>query len=101
MQRLLLVTSASILLATAASAQSTQAGSDNPAIKDSAPRSVPSPAQGESSFTEAQARDRLTKAGYSGVTTLTKQDGSWHGMAMKNGKQVSVALDYKGNITTR
>lgn len=101
MRHLLLVTSASILLAAAASAQPGPATSDsNPAIKDSTPRAVPSPAEGESSFTEAQARDRLMKAGYSNVATLTKRDGSWHGTAMKDGKQVSVILDYQGNITT-
>lgn len=101
MQRIILATSASILLATAGFAQSGPADSTNPALKDSAPRSVPSPAKGESSFTEKQAQDRIMKAGYTDVSALTKQDSGWHGTAMKDGKQVSVTLDYKGNITTR
>ncbi|HWJ70546.1 MAG TPA: hypothetical protein VNS79_10920 [Sphingobium sp.] len=98
MKRFLLAASASILLATAASAQSGQAGSDNPALKDNAPHSMP--AHGESSLTEAQARDRLMKSGYTGIATLTKRDGAWHGTAMKDGKSVSVTLDDKGTVTT-
>ncbi len=91
--------------ATAAQAQtaqhSDQAGSHNPAMKDSDPHQVMAPAQGSNSFTEDQARKRLAKAGYV-VTDLKKNDaGVWRGTASKAGKQLEVGLDYKGNVTTR
>lgn len=92
------------VLATAANAQqmdNAQHGSHNPAVKDSKPHSVGSPAEGANSFTENQAKERLAKAGYT-VTTLAKDDnGVWRGTATKGGKSVNVGLDYKGNVTTR
>jgi putative membrane protein len=57
---------------------------------------------GATSFTEDQARDQITKAGYSDVTALTKAaDGTWLGSAMMNGASVAVVVDYQGNVTTR
>lgn len=100
MQRLLFTTAVSVLLATSASAQSDQS-SANPAIKDSAPQAVTTPANGQTSFTEKQAQERIGKAGYTNVSELTKTNAGWHGTAMKDGKKVAVTLDYKGNITTR
>lgn len=82
-------------------AQSGQAGSHNPAIKDGAPHTTAAPARGANSFTEAQARGRFAKAGYTGLSKLTKQDGLWQGTAMKGGKRATVMLDYKGNVTAR
>jgi putative membrane protein len=56
---------------------------------------------GATSFTEEQARDQITKAGYSDVTALTKAaDGTWQGTAMKSGASVAVVVDYQGNVTT-
>lgn len=56
---------------------------------------------GANSFTEAQARSRLQHHGYSQVSTLTKdQDGIWRGSAMRNGTQVQVSVDYKGNVSS-
>ena len=78
------------------------ANSHNPAVKSSAPVAVTAPAHGASSFTRDQARGRLAKAGYTNVTRLTKdRNGAWMASAMKDGQKVNVALDYKGNITTR
>lgn len=95
-----LILAAALITAGAASAQQAQSSS-NPAVKDSAPRSVTAPANGSNSFTEEQARNRLAKAGYS-VSSLAKNaDGAWTGSATKGGKSVTVALDYKGNVTTR
>jgi putative membrane protein len=55
---------------------------------------------GANSFTESQARGRLTKDGYSQVSGLTKgNDGIWRGTATKNGNPVQVGVDYKGNIS--
>jgi len=99
MKRTMLVAAAT-LLATSAIAQSEQAGSHNPAVKDSKVHDVAAPAKGHSSFTEAQAKGRIAKAGYTNVSDLKKTDLGWQGMASKDGKNVAITLDYKGNITT-
>ncbi len=64
----------------------------------SATTSTP-PIAGANSFTEGQAKDRIAKAGYTDVQTL-KLDGNgiWRGRAHKSGRQVNVALDYRGNV---
>lgn len=57
------------------------------------------PAAGRNSFTMGQARDHIEKAGYTGVTNLTKdKDGLWQGRARKDGKRVHVAMDFQGII---
>lgn len=56
------------------------------------------PARGSSSFTQAQARRRLERSGFQGVSALTKDNGGvWRGTATKDGQPVQVWLDYKGN----
>jgi putative membrane protein len=66
------------------------------------PANKPAPEAGANSFTEAQAKDRIAKAGFTGVTRLKKDDqGIWRGSAKKNGKQVNVSLDFRGNVTTK
>ncbi len=95
-----LIVAAALIASTATFAQEAQT-SHNPAVKDSTAHAVTAPAKGHNSFTEGQAKKRLAKAGYT-VASLTKDaDGAWMGMATKDGKSVTVALDYKGNITTR
>jgi putative membrane protein len=65
-----------------------------------APAPTQQPEPGANSFTEAQAKSRLEAAGYSNVSALRKDDqGIWRGTAMKDGKQVNVAVDFRGNIT--
>jgi len=55
---------------------------------------------GPISFTEGQARSRLTYHGYSSLAELRKDDQSvWHATAIKDGKPVTVALDFQGNLT--
>jgi hypothetical protein len=57
------------------------------------------PLEGANSFTEGQAQDRVLAAGYSDVSTMTKDDkGIWRGTAKKDSKSVKVAVDYKGNV---
>ncbi len=57
------------------------------------------PLAGANSFTESQAKDRIAKAGFADVQSLKKDDqGIWRGQAKKDGKEVSVALDYRGNV---
>ncbi|MFK3891327.1 hypothetical protein [Sphingomonas sp. NPDC079357] len=88
-------------IATGASAQNAD-GSHNPAVKHPAAHRVAAPAKGHNSFTEAQARGRLEKAGFTTVSDLAKDgNGVWQGTAVKNGAKATVMLDYKGNITTR
>jgi putative membrane protein len=88
---------ASSLFASGAVAQ--QQGSHNPAIKDGRPHVVSGPAHGANSFTQNQARGRLTKAGYSRVSKLSKdRNGVWRGMAYRGRSHVRVGVDYKGNV---
>ena len=94
--------SSSFLLAVAlaGAASSAVAQDSNPAIKDSKVAHVGHAAEGANSFTEDQARGRLTKAGYTRISELKKDDkGHWVATAMKKGQKVNVALDYKGNVT--
>jgi hypothetical protein len=57
------------------------------------------PLAGANSFTETQARERIAKEGFEEVQGLKKDDqGVWRGQAKKSGAQVSVALDYRGNV---
>lgn len=98
----ILVTCGGLMLASGAIAQTaTHAGSHNPAIKDSDAAVVAAPAAGSNSFTENQARGRFAKAGFGPISALVKdKDGIWRGKAVRSGKNVNVALDYKGNVTT-
>ena len=65
-----------------------------------APADANAPLPGANSFTEGQAKSRLEANGYSNVTALKKDDnGVWRGSAMHSGAQVSVSVDYRGNIT--
>ncbi len=55
---------------------------------------------GANSFTEGQARKHILNSGYTDVSGLTKgEDGVWRGAATRDGAQVSVAMDFKGNVT--
>ena len=59
------------------------------------------PLEGANSFTENQARERVVEAGYTKVGAMQKDDkGIWRTTAMKDGASVSVAVDFKGNVTT-
>ncbi len=93
----LMAVAAAMLVSTGANA-----GSHNPAVKDPTPVTTQAAAKGRNSFTESQAQGRIAKAGYSNVSKLVKNgNGVWQGSAMKDGAKVNVALDYKGNVTTR
>ena len=75
------------------------ANGDTPAVATPDATNPTAPVAGANSFTEAQAKDRLTKAGYSDVTGLKLDDkGVWRATASKDGKSVQLALDYQGNI---
>jgi hypothetical protein len=100
--KLIIAAAITVAIATGAFAQDGQAGSHNPAIKNSDVHGVGAPAMGHSSFTERQAQGRIAKAGFTHVGALTKTDaGIWQGRAMKHGRSVMVMLDYKGNVSAR
>lgn len=74
----------------------------NAALKDTDVEKTSVAASGSNSFTEGQAQERIVKAGFSNVSALTKDDsGLWQGTAKHDGKSVHVALDYKGNVTSK
>ena len=60
------------------------------------------PLKGANSFTEGQARDRAVAFGVGDVAAMSKDDdGIWRGKGTLDGKSVSVAVDYKGNVVTQ
>jgi putative membrane protein len=73
-----------------------------PAVTTSGPdTTTAAPLAGANSFTMSQAQTRLKDNGFTDVSELVKDANSvWRGHAMKDGKPVAVAVDYKGNITT-
>jgi len=65
-------------------------------------KTTAAPVAGKNSFTEGQVVKRLEDNGYSTVSGLMKDKESvWHGKAMKDGKAVTVAVDYQGNVTAQ
>lgn len=71
----------------------------SPAIMRSHETNPAAPVKGKNSFTEDQAKERLSKAGYNHVSPLKlDNDGVWRGTATKNGQEVNVSFDYQGNI---
>jgi hypothetical protein len=90
---------ASTVAAFAQTTTATTTNAETPAVATSDTKNPTAPVPGHNSFTEAQARDRIEKAGYSGVTGLKLEDkGIWQSTATKDGKSVTVALDYQGNV---
>ena len=66
---------------------------------DDGTRTATTPAEGANSFTEGQAKSRIEAAGFTNVSDLQKDDkGIWRGRAQQGSQQVSVALDYQGNV---
>ena len=90
-----------VLATTAALAQKpANPDANTPAVATPDKKNPNAPVEGANSFTEGQARARIEKDGYTNVTGLTKDDkGVWRGKAMRGGKQVSVSLDFQGNVT--
>lgn len=87
--------------AAAADAQTPAAAADapTPAVVTQDANNAAAPVAGANSFTEGQVTDRLKEKGITEVTGLAKDaDGIWRGKGMQNGKSVTVALDYQGNI---
>lgn len=73
-----------------------------PAIANTHANNPGAPAVGANSFTEAQAKSRIAKAGYTRITGLVKdKDGVWRGRAYNGKATVPVALDYQGNVVPK
>lgn len=97
MKKSIIASCAALLISSAAMAQ-TPATAPLAMPKPTVDAAAPLP--GANSFTETQARERLEKAGYSGVNDLKKDDqGIWRGSASRNGGTVTVSVDYRGNVT--
>jgi hypothetical protein len=104
MQRYITLVAAAALVSTVAIAQQQPPPRANtPAV--TTPNSPPNPAApvpGANSFTEGQAKSRIEARGYTNVTELTKDaEGIWRGKGTKDGKIVSVSVDFQGNVTER
>jgi hypothetical protein len=94
--------SVSVLSAFAQTAPAANSNGNTPAVATPDTKNPTAPVEGANSFTESQAKDRIEKAGYTGVKDLSKDDkGVWNAKGMKDGKAVSIALDYQGNIVAK
>jgi hypothetical protein len=102
MRSLILSAIITLTLGGAALAQNDRPAADSPGNKAINSPDAPQPAapvKGANSFTEVQAKGRIEKKGFSNVTELKKDnDGIWRGRAEKDGKKVSVSLDFEGNV---
>ncbi|MBW9114848.1 PepSY domain-containing protein [Rhizobium cauense] len=75
---------------------------NTPAVATPDTKNPTAPVEGANSFTESQAKDRITEAGYTDVKDLKLDDkGIWMASGMKDGKAVSIALDYQGNVVAK
>lgn len=93
---------ASALSVFAQQAPAANPGGDTPAVATPDAKNPTAPVEGANSFTEAQAKERIEEAGYTGVKDLKKDDkGVWMASAMKDGKAVAIALDYQGNVVAK
>ena len=92
---------ASFALITAAAAQTPPASSPPP-MATAPSTDANAPLAGANSFTEAQAKERMEKAGFTQVSNLKKDDqGIWRATGMHGGKQTNVALDFRGNVVAK
>src|SRR5205085_3627566 len=98
-----LLAAALMLTATTSFAQKpANPDANTPAVTTpSTPKNPNAPVEGANSFTEAQARARIEKEGYTNVGGLKKDaKGVWRGSATKGKSKVNVSVDGKGNVRT-
>lgn len=104
MKRTIAYTTGALLAIFASGAMAQTAPSEEPqtpAVSTPDDKNPKAPVPGENSFTEAQATERLTEGGYTGVTNLKLgEDGIWRADATKDGQPIKLMLDFQGNITT-
>jgi hypothetical protein len=101
--RLILTIALVAAVSTVAIAQPANRDANTPAVNTpNSPPNPGAPVAGANSFTEGQAKSRIESSGYTNVSELRKDDqGVWRGKAMKNGKSVSISLDFQGNVTAQ
>ncbi len=93
---------ASALSAFAQSPPAPSTNGNTPAVATPGTKNPAAPVEGANSFTEAQAKERIENAGYTDVKGLKLDDkGIWMASAIKDGKSLSVALDYQGNVVAK
>ncbi|MGU3539422.1 hypothetical protein [Methylobacterium sp. A54F] len=87
----------------AATAEGTPDGGAGTAVHPNGQGAVGEPLQpGANSFTEAQVKERFAKMGFGEVTDLTKDDqGIWRGRANHAGRQLTIGMDYRGNVAAQ
>jgi hypothetical protein len=72
------------------------------AVAQTSTAQTKAPEAGANSFTEAQAKDRIEKAGFTQVSGLRKDEqGIWRASATKGDAKVNVSVDFRGNVTTQ
>ena len=98
-----LVAAAACLFGVAARAQApAQSGPQNPAVKTDDRNNSDMPVKGANSFTQSEAKSRIERQGFTGVSALRKDPaGVWRGTAMKDGKSMQVSVDYQGNVNAQ
>jgi periplasmic protein CpxP/Spy len=100
-----ILTTAAVAQSSATQPMNSSSGSSNPAVTHKpadSPQTTGAVESGANSFTESQARSRLEAQGFGNVSDLRKDDqGIWRGKAQRDGKSVSVAIDYKGTVQTQ
>ncbi|MET0171613.1 PepSY domain-containing protein [Agrobacterium vaccinii] len=103
-----IILAAALLSATAlsaaaqTSAPATSTDGNTPAVATPETKNPTAPVEGANSFTEEQAKTRIEEAGYSEVKNLMKDDkGIWMAAGMKDGKAVTIAMDYQGNVVAK
>src|ERR1700732_5213290 len=106
MRKSLIVGAILALVGTSALAQNqappAQQQPGNRAINTEGTNNSSAPVAGANSFTEGQAKSGIEAGGYSNVTELKKDDsGVWRGKGMKDGKSVTVSVDFQGNVIAR
>ncbi|WP_421729151.1 hypothetical protein [Brevundimonas sp.] len=74
----------------------------NPAVDTADTSQQAALTPGANSFTEAQARSAIEKQGYSDIGALSQSEtGIWAAAATRDGKPVTVSVDYKGVVTAQ
>ena len=101
--RMTIIVVGALALATSVAMAQKPANPDanTPAVSTPNTKNPNAPVEGANSFTEGQARSRIEAAGFTNVTGLKKDaKGVWRGRATRAGKQMSVNLDFQGNVAT-
>jgi hypothetical protein len=103
MRTYLAIAAAAAIIPTLTVAQPANRDANTPAVNTpSTPPNPGAPVAGANSFTEGQAKSRIESNGFANVSELRKDDqGVWRGKAMKDGKSVSVSVDFQGNVTAQ